>query len=160
MYAILLLCLSTAPFITLLSYNEHFYIADLCLILSLCSDGWSIPYLITLLSNCQIPIHCWAMPNPNTLFTYTLPYYIAKLTLLHYRTDEWSKQLLRLKSWVISGNPEQWMEVHPSVKPRCTRPSATTLYNLLHYLIRSILCLIIRHDVIINESLKSDYLSL
>ena len=28
-----------------------------------------------------------------------------------YRTDEWTKQLLRLKSWVISGNPEQWMEV-------------------------------------------------
>ena len=26
------------------------------------------------------------------------------------RTDEWSKQLVRLKSWVISGNPEQWME--------------------------------------------------
>ena len=27
-----------------------------------------------------------------------------------YRMDEWTKQLLRLKSWVISGNPEQWME--------------------------------------------------
>ena len=27
-----------------------------------------------------------------------------------YRTDEWMKQLLRLKSWVISGNPEQWMD--------------------------------------------------
>ena len=27
-----------------------------------------------------------------------------------YRTDESTKQLLRLKSWVISGNPEQWME--------------------------------------------------
>ena len=27
-----------------------------------------------------------------------------------YRTDEWTRQLLRLKSWVISGNPEQWME--------------------------------------------------
>ena len=27
-----------------------------------------------------------------------------------YRTDEWTKPLLRLKSWVISGNPEQWME--------------------------------------------------
>ena len=26
-----------------------------------------------------------------------------------YRTDEWTKQLLRLKSWVISGSPEQWM---------------------------------------------------
>ena len=27
-----------------------------------------------------------------------------------YRTDEWMKQLLTLKSWVISGSPEQWME--------------------------------------------------
>ena len=27
-----------------------------------------------------------------------------------YQTDEWTKQLLRLKSWVISGNPEWWME--------------------------------------------------
>ena len=27
-----------------------------------------------------------------------------------YRTDEWTKQLLRLKNWVISGNLEQWME--------------------------------------------------
>ena len=27
-------------------------------------------------------------------------------------TDEWTKQLLRLKSWVISGSPEQWMELH------------------------------------------------
>ena len=29
---------------------------------------------------------------------------------ISYWTDEWTKQLLRLKSWVISGNPEQWME--------------------------------------------------
>ena len=29
-----------------------------------------------------------------------------------YRTDEWTKQLLRLKSWVIFGSPEQWMELH------------------------------------------------
>ena len=27
-----------------------------------------------------------------------------------YQMDEWTKQLLRLESWVISGNPEQWME--------------------------------------------------
>ena len=26
------------------------------------------------------------------------------------QTDEWTKQLLRLKSWVFSGNPERWME--------------------------------------------------
>ena len=29
-----------------------------------------------------------------------------------YRTDEWTKQLLRLKSWAISGSQEQWMEFH------------------------------------------------
>ena len=29
-----------------------------------------------------------------------------------YRTNEWTKQLLRLKSWVISGSREQWMELH------------------------------------------------
>ena len=29
-----------------------------------------------------------------------------------YLTDEWTKQLLRLKSWVISGSPDQWMEFH------------------------------------------------
>ena len=27
-------------------------------------------------------------------------------------TDEWTEQLLRLKSWVIFGSPEQWMEFH------------------------------------------------
>ena len=29
-----------------------------------------------------------------------------------YQTDEWTKQMLRLKSWVISGSPEQCMEFH------------------------------------------------
>ena len=27
-----------------------------------------------------------------------------------YRTDEWTRQLLRLKSWMISENPGQWIE--------------------------------------------------
>ena len=31
---------------------------------------------------------------------------------ISYQTDDWTKQLLRLKNWVISGNPEQWMEFH------------------------------------------------
>ena len=31
------------------------------------------------------------------------------------RTDEWTKQLLRLKSWVISGSRQQRMELHPFV---------------------------------------------
>ena len=29
-----------------------------------------------------------------------------------YRMDKWTKQLLRLRSWVMSGNQEQWMEFH------------------------------------------------
>ena len=28
-----------------------------------------------------------------------------------YRTDQWTKQLLQLKSWVVFGSPEQWMEL-------------------------------------------------
>ena len=32
---------------------------------------WGLPYLITLLSNSQKLIHCWAIPNPNTLLRYT-----------------------------------------------------------------------------------------
>ena len=31
---------------------------------------------------------------------------------ISYGTDEWTKQLLRLKSWVISRSPEQWMEFY------------------------------------------------
>ena len=27
-----------------------------------------------------------------------------------YQTSEWTKQLLRLKSWVMSGNPERWID--------------------------------------------------
>ena len=68
-YAILLLCWSTACFIALLSSTQHFYNAELYPILILC---WGIPYLITLLSNSQILIHCWAIPNPNKLLRYTL----------------------------------------------------------------------------------------
>ena len=30
-----------------------------------------------------------------------------------YRTDDWTKQLPRLRSWDISGSPEQWTEFRP-----------------------------------------------
>ena len=36
---------------------------------------------------------------------------LHSLKEITYRTDEWMKQLPRLKSWVISGNPAQWMEI-------------------------------------------------
>ena len=64
--------------ITLLKYRlfhyivelyTHFYIAELHLILTHC---WGIPYRITLLSNSQTLIHCWATHNPNTLVKYSL----------------------------------------------------------------------------------------
>ena len=29
-----------------------------------------------------------------------------------YQKNEWTKQLLRLKNWVIFGNPEPWLEFH------------------------------------------------
>ena len=74
-YAILLLCWSTACFITLLSFTQHFYIAELYPILIHC---WSIPYLITLLSISRILIHYWAIPNPNTSLRYSLTQNIAE----------------------------------------------------------------------------------
>ena len=42
----------------------------------------------------------------------------------------------------------------------CTPSAASTLYNWLPYLIRSVLSLIRTHDVIMKESLKWEYLSL
>ena len=74
-YATLLLCWSTACFISLLSFTQLFYNAELNLFLAHC---WGIPYLITLPSNTQKLIHCWATPNPNTLLRYSLFYYIAE----------------------------------------------------------------------------------
>ena len=74
-YAILLLCWSTAFFITLLSFTQPFYIAELYPILTHC---WGIPYAITLLSNSQRLRFCWVIPNPNTLLRYSLFFYIAE----------------------------------------------------------------------------------
>ena len=53
----------TACFITLVSYFQHFYIAEL------------YPYLS----------HCWGIPNIETLLSYTLSYYIVELApiLIH-----------------------------------------------------------------------------
>ena len=67
-YAILLLCWGRAWFITLLSFTQPFYIAELYTILTQC---WGITYLIILLSSSKKLIHCWATPNPNTLLRYT-----------------------------------------------------------------------------------------
>ena len=69
LYATLLLCWITACFITLFSFTQPFYKADQYPILTYCRG---IPYLITLLSNSQRQIRCWAIPNPNTLLRYSL----------------------------------------------------------------------------------------
>ena len=101
--AILLLCWSTACFITLLSFAQHFYIAELYPILIHC---WRIPYLITLLSNSQILIPCWAIPNPNTLLRYTLS---------HYNAREFPNSI--------------HTELYPSLTPRWGVPNINTLLS-------------------------------
>ena len=65
--AILLLCWSIARFITLLTFTQHFHIAELYPVPIHCLG---IRNLITLLSNFQKLIQCWAIPNPNTLLRY------------------------------------------------------------------------------------------
>ena len=68
-YAIILLCWSTACFITLLGFTQQFYIAELYRIPI---HFWGIPNLVTLQGNSQKLIHCWAIPNPNILLRYSL----------------------------------------------------------------------------------------
>ena len=82
--AILILCRSTACFIILLNFTQHFYIAELYPILIHC---WVIPFLITSLSNSQILIHCWAIPNSNTLLRYSLSQNIAEQFPLSILTE-------------------------------------------------------------------------
>ena len=68
-YGISLLCWSTACFITLLSFTQQFYIAELYPNLT---HSWGRPYLITLVSKWQKLIHYWAIPNPKTILRYSL----------------------------------------------------------------------------------------
>ena len=51
-------------------------------------------------------LHCerWAVKGRDCA---SALHYFKEIT---YRTDERTRQLLRLRSWVISANPEQWME--------------------------------------------------
>ena len=84
---------------TLLRYTdsqniaEQFPISLLTELYPILTHRWGIPYLITLLSNSQRLILCWAIPNPNTLLRYTLAYYIDKQfsktnTLLSYSQSQ------------------------------------------------------------------------
>ena len=56
-----------------------------------------------------------------------------------YQTDEWTKQLLQLKGWEISGNPERWMEFRrlwwTLIVFKCTR-----LFHLFDFY-----CLLLQH---------------
>ena len=54
----------------------------------------------------RCPLHCeeWTIKARDCASA------LHSFSEISYQTDEWRKQLLRLKSWVVSWNPEQWME--------------------------------------------------
>ena len=58
-------------------------------------------------TNIRCSLHCegWTVKGRDCS---SVLHYFNELT---YQTDVWTKQLLRLKSWVISGNPERWMQL-------------------------------------------------
>ena len=53
---------------------------------------------------CSLPCEGWTVKGRDCAWA------SHSFNEITYQTDEWTKQLLRLKSWVISGNPEPWME--------------------------------------------------
>ena len=57
-------------------------------------------------SHIRCSLHCerWTVERKDCAST------LRSFKEITYRTDEWTKQLLQLKRWVISGSPEQWME--------------------------------------------------
>ena len=54
------------------------------------------------------PLHCerWTVKGKNCASA------LRSFKEITYRTDGWTKQLLRLKNWVITGSLEQWIEFH------------------------------------------------
>ena len=54
---------------------------------------------------CSLPCEGWTVKGKDCA---SALHFFNEIT---YHTDKWKKQLLWLKSWVISGNPERWMEV-------------------------------------------------
>ena len=55
---------------------------------------------------CSLPCEGWTVKGRDCASA------LHSFNEITHQTDEWTKQLLRLKSWVISGNPEWWMEFH------------------------------------------------
>ena len=53
---------------------------------------------------CSLPCEGWTVKGKDCAST------LHSFNEITYQTDEWTKQLLRLKSWVIFGNPERWMD--------------------------------------------------
>ena len=54
---------------------------------------------------CSLQYKWWTVKGKDCAST------LHSFNRITYQTDEWTKQLLRLNSWMISGNPEQWMEI-------------------------------------------------
>ena len=54
---------------------------------------------------CSLPYERWTVKGKDCASV------LHSFKEITYRTYEWTKQLLRLKSWVISGSPEQGMEL-------------------------------------------------
>ena len=81
---ILIHCWAILKSNTLLRYTpsqnitEQFPISIITELYPILTHCWGKPYLITLLSNSQILIHCWAILNSNTLLRYTPSQNIAE----------------------------------------------------------------------------------
>ena len=71
-----------------------------------------------------------------------------------YRTDDWTKQLQRLKSWVISRSPEQCLEFH--------RLWWTVIVFKCSYLLQlfDLFCLLVQYLLLFFENLLSYFFSL
>ena len=66
---------------------------------------------------------------------------------IKYRTDEWTKQLLRLKNWEFSGNLEQWMEFR-RLRWTVILFKCNSLFQLLDYC-----CLLVQYLLFIWKSI-------
>ena len=90
-------------------FQQHFCHSATLMIHTLCS----ISTLNHQLNNLeQTHIQCFLHYERWTVKGRDCPSVLLSFKEITYRTDDWTKQLLRLKSWVISGSPAKWMELH------------------------------------------------
>ena len=82
---------------------------------------------------CSLPCEGWTVKGRDCASA------LHSFNEITYQTDEWTKQLLGLKSWVISGNPERWMEFRrlwwTVIVFKCSH-----LFHLFHFY-----CLLVQH---------------